>query len=416
MRLHRIVATIALSACLGPLGGAEEKKADYEVHEWGVFTVPRDAKWLQQDMLSEWQSFPEFFHGVLPGRQLSYRGPVRKPVLFFHGESKDPINLTLKFKEGRPLIWWPPAEFPAGGIVDLAKDTSGMLNYRIRLGDDSVKLKEVPKGHWVADLRRVKSTSIGGNGGWGSRGGRRGPGGGENWSESFIYYDGLMKSPAAPVLKRSKRGVLLRTESDHDWQDVLIVDRSLDGKSLAIGYAPKVGSGKQATEIELTLGKADAVRGLAKRLVGQLVAAGLHEDEAQSLLDLWSEALFEQSGLTLIYRIPQSTYDDWISLKCEPAPRKTVRVGLVVHQHLEPELEETVNRLVDELSSEGVKARNKAEMELRRICGAAMVALEKSARGDDPERATRAREILKSFATEKDLLKLMEKFETNRGK
>ena len=46
------------------LYGEEAAKATYELHEWGVFGAPRNAKWSNLDMRAEWASFPKFFFRV----------------------------------------------------------------------------------------------------------------------------------------------------------------------------------------------------------------------------------------------------------------------------------------------------------------------------------------------------------------
>lgn len=376
----------------------------FSIHEWGVFTAPRGGLWLQHDMLAEWRSFPEFFHGVLPDRKLLYRGPVRKPVIHFHGESDKPVDLTLNFAAGRPLIWWPPAEYPADGLGDARLDGGSMLNFRVNLGKNEGKQEAVSEGHWVEELRKVKATPLWGHGSWGRRLRRPDP-----WTESFIYYDGLMKLPATPQVERLEDGVLVSTDSDHAWHDVLVVDRSVDGKQVSVGRIARVDSGKQRVPVKLKKIVKKELDRLPVELRGQLTKAGLNEDEADSLLALWSKDLLHQVGLSLCYRIPRKTYDDWISLKAVPTPEKVVRVGLVLHQHLEPEFEEIVASLVDQLGADTVKERKEAESQLHRIGGAVLPILEKTAKSDDPERAVRARRILDSVKAGDELLNLMQR-------
>ena len=63
----------------------------YTLHEWGVFSVPRNDRWAMRDMRAEWASFPKFFYGSFPRKKLVYRGPVNKPVII-HLSSKDVIH------------------------------------------------------------------------------------------------------------------------------------------------------------------------------------------------------------------------------------------------------------------------------------------------------------------------------------
>ena len=406
----RLVLLLAFVSLI-PIGaGAAGDEVHYELHEWGVFTAPRGALWLQQDMIAEWQSFPAFFHGVLPGRQLAYRGPVNKPVIFLHGESKHPVQVTLQFTAGRPLIWWPPAEYPAAGIGDWGRAEENSLSFQVNLGEQLAEPMKVAKGHWVEDLRKVRSTPFSGYGSaW-----PEGRMDNESWTENFLYYDGLMKRPRPPEVERGEKGIILRTDSDHPWLDVLVIDRSVDGSKVSLGRLPEIAAGERETAVPLAQADAAEVEALPAVLKRKLVAVGLHDDEAQSLLDLWSEGLFERTGLSLCYRLPEEVYDEWIALHCQPKPKKVVRVGLVLHEHLEPELAETVETLVVQLGADKVQERNRAEQQLRGIGGAAFEALQRIAKGNDPESATRAREILEDLKAAEELQALMMRHQKNR--
>jgi HEAT repeat protein len=109
----------------------------------------------------------------------------------------------------------------------------------------------------------------------------------------------------------------------------------------------------------------------------------------------------------LIYRIPRRTYDDWLPLTTKPLVKKTVRVGLVVHYHLEPELEAKVKKLVAQLGSRNFAVRNAADHELRTIGGAAFEIIEQAAKSADPEVRARCKNILKIRETEEKLQSLM---------
>jgi hypothetical protein len=136
---------------------------------------------------------------------------------------------------------------------------------------------------------------------------------------------------------------------------------------------------------------------LAKELAKRLAAAGLNKDEADALVKVWEEGIFNQDGLTLFYRVPQAVYEKWLPLKAEPAPSKTVRVGLVLHRHLEPELDARVEALIKKLGSEKFEDRSEAEKALLKLGGAAFPMLDKGAKSEDTEIATHCRAILKEL-------------------
>lgn len=146
------------------------------------------------------------------------------------------------------------------------------------------------------------------------------------------------------------------------------------------------------------------------------MATGLTADESQSLLDVWKPGLFDRSGLTLFYRIPQTTYDQWIPLHLKPAPVETVRTGLVVHYHLEPELDRVITRLVSELGSDHYRIRDNAERRLHGIGGAALPAIRKIAESADVETAARARQLINSLDVDELLEQVMTRYQKSGDK
>ena len=405
----------------------QAQEDNYEVHEWGVFSIPRGAEWANQEMLREWQSFPEFFHGTLPDRQLVYRGLVTKPVIFFHGvPDKTHVRLLVRFNEGRPLIWWPPAEYPADHGLPNRKmapelpeqwkgaDPDSILRFSLILNETG-EIAEVAADHWVSDLRAVDSVPLAVQGSFNNRSPAA-----SLFAESFVYYDGLFKSPAPPEVTRLADGVSIKTNSDHDWLDVIVIERSLDRKEVSMAQINQIEKGERTTEFDLQkIDAADAESFELESLVGQLKKsledAGLNKDEAQSLVDVWNPGLFHRPGLTLFYRIKQETYDEWIPLDIVPSPEKLVRVGLVVHHHLEPELEQNVTRLISELGSDEYAVRANAEYQLSSIGGAAFESIKKLTDSTDVETAARARILVKEMDTRELLEKLMDRFDQSEN-
>ena len=385
----------------------------YQMHEWGVFTVPRDADWLKQDMLREWQSFPTFFHGTLPKRSLAYRGPVTKPVMYFHSDEEFSLNLYIHFADGQPLIWWPPAEHPATGafgrpVPEKFKSIheDSYLRFVLSVNNTTGKQMPVAADHWVNDLRKVDSAPLFVRGSYSMMGV-------EEFNEGFVYYDGLMKPPKPPQLERSVEGIKIKTDSDFDWLDVMVVERSYDGETIRIATADKIGAGVHSTSFKLVEVDSRQFNDSIAMFRQRLIKAGLNLDEAQSLIDVWRPGLFERPGISIIHRIPQKTYDKWIPLHLNPKPENMIRVGLVVHQNLEPELNEEITKLIGQLGSKVYKVREKAQRDLHAIGGAAMKSIKAAAKHDDPEIADRANRLIKQLDVEKLLDTAMKRFQNN---
>lgn len=239
-------------------------------------------------------------------------------------------------------------------------------------------------------LRQVESSQVFCGGGH-SRIGR-------SWdTERFIYYDGLMKAPSAPTAARAGDAIDLEVPGDCIWLDVMAIER--DGKNLRVakawgGWNAVLDAKVRTVKIEMVDANADDLVRLGKELAERLAAAGLNRDEADALVKVWKEGFFEADGLSVFYRVPQETYEKWLPLEAKPAPKKTVRVGLVLHQHLEPELEARVKKLIADLGSEEYEARAAANKALMGMGGPAFPQIEAAAKSDDPEIARAANAIL----------------------
>lgn len=381
----------------------------YTLHEWGVFSATRDAAWAKQDMLAEWQTFPAFFRGILPGRKLFQTGElvpqyeqlnVWKPVIFIHNEKMTSIDLKVTFPNGRPVVWWPPAIEPnsvrqskTGNHLRFKFIAVGPQEQKSKVGAAlmRVPLQKVASDHWLNELRKVKCSRVTVTGGVVPQSTKLG------YADQFIYYDGIIPPPASPQVKRDGKSIVMTWQSDHDWHDVMIIEQ-LNGRVRIAEWIDKLDAGKNERTIELTDvtdTKAKALGQLQAQLLARITAAGLNSDEAASMVNVWKKGLFERDGLQLFYRLPQKTYDKWLPLTINPKPAKTVRVGLVLHAHLEPELETRVKQLIAELASEEFPTRAKAEHELIRIGGAAFKWIEAAADSDDAEVAMRCERILR---------------------
>ena len=396
----------------------------YELHEWGVFPVPRNCEWAMQDTRAELSGMPAFFCMVWPKEKLPWQGSVRKPVIYLYPTDPMQVSLKIRFADGRPLVWWPAASSPVGGIPN---QFPSELHFDLRVGDvappgshqrkrldelaksgqeipawETKALKdaappEVGKGHWVDMLREVHSAKVFASGG-NTRLGYTG-----DLVEKFIYYDGLMKAPQTPQVAREGDALVVHSNFPYAVSDLMVIDR--DGARTRIGKTwTNIAAGEQTTKLDLVAagdnrGDAKALATLGEELVAHLVAAGLTKEESIGLEKVWHESLFLHAGLNVFYRVPRETYDAWLPLTAEPKPAKLVRIGIVLHEHLEPELEANVVALIRKLSADDFEARQQALQALMNIGGAAFPQLEAAIKSKDTEleAANGCRKILESL-------------------
>ena len=401
-----------LSLLLLPALSRAGDAPSYEMHEWGVFPVPRNAAWANIDMRAEISSMPKFFWKMWPEQHLPWRGGVNKPVIYFYCDKPLSVNVKIRFADGRPLVWWPAAEKPAGGIGNVRPDE---LEFSLRVGHyappDSwmhknlkdyneqqlaafeenykkIKPPEVEKGHWMEALRVPASSMLYTQGSYTNRRVDN-----DNQPvEKFIYYDGVMKAPETPQLDRDGENLVMKSKFAYAISDLFVIDRSATRTRISKAFV-NIQAGEQTAKIEMIAagdGKGDAktIDLLAEEFVKRLVAAGLTQDEAVGLEKVWHPGLFLHDGVSILYRVPQDIYDQWLPLTAKPAPKKTVRVGLVLHQHLEPELEANVNALIKKLSAEDFADRQQAMQSLMNTGGAAFPYLEAAIKNKDTELET----------------------------
>ena len=405
--------------------------ASYDLHEWGVFPVPRNAAWAMLDTRAELSTMPDFFYMIWPKERLPWQGDVTKPVIYLYPTQPLEMKLKIRFADGRPLVWWPAASSPVGGAYE--DKPANELCFDLRVGDfappgsfqrkrlDQIaqgKIKEsviehkrisdtavpdVEKGHWIEALRAVPSAKVYTHGGH-SRMGYDG-----DQVEKFIYYDGLMKAPETPQLARDGEALVVRSNFPYAISDLMVIDH--DGAHTRIGKAwTNVAAGEQTTRLEqISAGDAKGdpktIATLSEDFVKHLVAAGLTTEESVALEKVWHEGLFQHQGLSLFYRVPQETYDAWLPLTADPKPAKIVRVGIVLHQHLEPELEANVAALIKKLGADEFDTRQQALQALMNIGGAAFPYLEAAIKGAtvDVEIANGCRKVLEVLDARKGL-------------
>jgi hypothetical protein len=216
-----------------------------------------------------------------------------------------------------------------------------------------------------------------------------------------------MKPPAAPGVSRQGDFLMLDVPGAEVWQDLMVVER--DGKLVRAaaewgGWSEPLAEGEgRHLRIEMKAADAEHLKAIEKELAGRLVKAGLNPDEAGALVEVWRSELFGGDGLTVFYRVPQAVYDKWLPLEASPAPRKTVRLGLVLHQHLEPELDERLGKLIAQLGAEKFETREAARGQILRIGGAAFPLLEKHTADKDAEVANACRLILETLDARAEL-------------
>ena len=201
---------------------------------------------------------------------------------------------------------------------------------------------------WWSDLRKVNSA-------WVSNGFE---------SERFLYYDGPTNLPSPVVIERSEEkkselmfhyfGVLQKQASDIDIKKQLtepvglvieVKDGKVTSQEIAFDYVLKSTPALEQRKKKLNLSDVNHLlarysgsesHGLNERKTKQALLQmlklknGLQEDEAQGLIDAWSNQFLKTEGRRLIVRLRRQDYDFQCPLEVTPVPTELARVGLIL--------------------------------------------------------------------------------------
>ena len=129
---------------------------------------------------------------------------------------------------------------------------------------------------------------------------------------------------------------------------------------------------------------------LARRLAGQ----GLREDVVQTVLTQYGQQLFEPGELIVLVHLPREFIDENVVLDVFPAPRKMVRVALLVVHGVDPRLQDRARVFVQQLGDQAYSVREAAEAKLQALGPVAVPVLEDALVNKDVEIVFRAERLL----------------------
>jgi hypothetical protein len=377
----------------------ELKAGDLRVHEWGVFTVYTEMKLANAGMKAEWNSLPDFFYRQFPTYRLKWSPSAwDKPIIYFYAQRHLDLTVTIDFKEGAPVVWWPSATHPH---IDNQPNIQGAiqpgkvfhwLQWDITLGKDAVrpyghmkalkaveeKTPELPQSSWLHAARKIDATPLIVDATPSDKG-RRMPAN-QPEGEKFLYYDGLVPAPDfLRCIASDADGVVLRNTATFPLKDLIVIDRRNQAKDAAVLFAhltEDVAPGKDVKIRFSSIAAKDWPATPGKEVNAALKKAGLTEAEAESVVNIWRDGFFNRPGLTAFYVLPQTEYDRMLPIRIGLDESTMVhpeitRVGIALHPSIdgEPALRKRVEELIAQLDSEDFKVREAASKALAEIGG-----------------------------------------------
>jgi hypothetical protein len=386
------------------------REHDLTVHEWGVFTVFSERKFANLNRKAEWGNLPEFFYRQFPQQRLRWSpGAWDKPLIYFYsGRPALKLEVSVTFTDGVPVVWWPAASAPidSGGTKATPVPRfnslawSGWLGLlvpnqgdRHPVGPSWITPEETPlaAGQWLADARLKDAalfTVVG------SKMQRSAP-----WitdrleSERFIYYDGLVPSPDfLHCIALTDSSATVKKSATFPIAHIYLLDRRQPEKPRAARAALAA-----ADETKLDLAPVADLHAFIELIRADLIAAGLFDAEAESLLKIWHQGFFENSGVVAFYLLPQSEYDRMLPLAVSPKPAAApTRVGIAFHPNFdaEPAITARVAALIWQLDDDDFKTHEEAMRQLSAVGPAALRLLQQAAQSGREEVRDRARKII----------------------
>lgn len=349
---------VAALSCLS-IGASQERNEKWRVHEWGTFTslqdengraigaintedepVPRFVHRLSGELLVPVDDLPPAFFKGAPRCHPDVTLRLETPVVYFHPPSSAAlparVDVRAEFRGGWLTEFYPKAEARAPGLGHerfefgrLRKETVGTLEWKgLSVGLER-PFPETKEAVWLAP-RAVKAAPVAAPNGE---------------AERYLFYRGVahLDAPLAVARKgdrleiRARLAQALAPRGSLWFPRLWLADIRADGKTAFRSVAPfSAVPGQSDTLAALPAGFAEEeysvprLRALRAEMRDGLVADGLHEDEADALLNTWDAAYFQSAGTRLFFLVPRAWTDHVMPLSVSvPAEVTRVMVGRI---------------------------------------------------------------------------------------
>jgi hypothetical protein len=406
----RLISSVLLLIVLvaAPVFGGGSDPSKFIVHEWGTFTSfagsdgislefrPLETKDLPKFVFDRAAQANLFAQRYAVGDRSGYttkavmptRQRMETPVTYFYSDQERVVDVTVGFPEGLLTEFYPPVRmmFPVFNpkeaekvgksvitwekvkIVPASKVTSKMIPPAVSGDDHYGYARETDSAMLQIDEKLL----------------------GKSYYEKFLFYRGVGNFDLPVSMTAGSEGKFVIRNAGRAPISAAFLVQIEDGR---VRCAPVA---KIEAAAEVILPKEEmSIEELADAMVKVIVAEGMYEKEARSMVNTWRSSWFGEDGTRLLYLLPQSLTDRMIPLTIKPAPDETVRVMVGRLEILTPQVEKNIERLVVQLASPAQAERDSAMRAISKFGRFAEPALQRVAKvSDDPEIAARAKELL----------------------
>ena len=289
-------------------------------HEWGTFTsvAKADGAPVTWATLAGSGDLPCFVSGLGPTKgELAGLVRMETPVLYFYSAHPATLSVHVSFPHGWVTEWYPKARVASDGPFVNGK--IGWDTVEVVPGaNPEFPVTKGPSRYFAARNTDAAPLRVG------------------DQQEKFLFYRGVggFQVPVRP--KYLSDGKLEIRNAGPDPIPLAIV---FENRARKIGYrvAGKIVDSVTVDPPAMT----GDLQQLRQTLVRQLAEFGLHQKEAEAMIETWRDSWFEE-GARVLYIYPQQQVDALLPLSIEPKPTSTTRVFVGRAEVLSPWTRDTI--------------------------------------------------------------------------
>ncbi|HEY1172672.1 MAG TPA: hypothetical protein VGH19_14985 [Verrucomicrobiae bacterium] len=363
LSLALATSSVAAYAC-GGYGDFDH----YTAHEWGTFTSIQGTDGVP----IAWQSLvvgdlPRFVYNrtraedaKLLGNTAEFFGKgsmaarqrIETPVIYFYSLKPQTIDVRVDLPQGKITEWYPQiSKFgPVPGeavtpFIDPGQRDKSFIQWS--------KVQVIPRGNETFPSEK------GGSHYYAARETDASPvqvtpptvkeGKPTVQNEKFLFYRGVAGFPSPLMAKTvSDNSVTMQNQLNEPLKHLFVIDQRAN--EYAFSYHAELPAKQELTaDISIVSSRTQTFRSrdqLIQAMKDSLTKSGLFEKESAAMVKTWEDSWFDESGVRILYVLPEKWVDATMPLKFTPEPAKIARVFVGRAELFTPSLEHKLTQLV----------------------------------------------------------------------
>jgi hypothetical protein len=351
MRSLLVIAALMFLNTQPSEAATKKINSSLKVHEWGTFTSVQGSNGAALPGLHhEEEALPSFVHNLNmsieanrsievlsvgvrcpkgckhcckgeccdsftePNQPLHVTQKMETPVLYFYSEVPATVDVTVDFPQGLISQFYPQAT----SVTPVAARSigNGQLHYSgLQVLTEKVTVPPVIAGNVYAPARETAANFV--------------RSGGEN--EKFIFYRGLGDFTTSLQVTSTLETITLKDTFGRGIPYLLALNiRNGKGAfkelgSLTADSSRRISAPDLSKDLTPSIGLEEFEKSVGEKLVTALIASGLYQDEAQSMVNTWKLSYFHNEGTRILYVLPRGETDSVLPIQISPEPSELVR-------------------------------------------------------------------------------------------